>query len=396
MTRRLGPEGRRVGVIGSGFIARHFVLELMRRPDWSLAAVLTRRPLASVDGFPEDALTQSPGALIEASDIVLECSGDVGWATGLAPLVLGAGRKLVTLNPEFHVTTGSAFVEEGYLTEGEGDQPGSIAALAEDARRMGFEPVALGNMKGFLNRTPTLEEMRYWADRQGLSLPMVTAFTDGTKLQIEQCLVGNFLGADIAQEELLGPAVDDLKAAAAILGEAAERLGRPITDYVLSPTFSHGVFLVCRHDPAQAAALRYLKMGDGPFYTLVRPDIFVHLEVFKTLERVAAGGPPLLHNTTSPRLSVAAVAKRRLRRGQRIAHGSGSFELRGICVRIADRPGHLPIGLANRIEIRRTVEPGQVLTMQDVALPETPELDIWQRIASSSVAAGQPGTVVGF
>lgn len=396
MARRARPAGRRIGVIGTGFVARHFVIELLRRSDWSLAGVLTRRPLDSVAGFPEGALTASPEALIAASDIVLECTGDVAWATRLAPVVLAAGRPLVTLNPEFHVTTGAAFVGQGYLTEGEGDQPGSLARLAEEARCMGFEPVVYGNMKGFLNRTPTPEEMRYWADRQGLSLPMVTAFTDGTKLQVEQCLVGNYLDADIAAEELLGPAVDDLREASRILGAAAERCGKPLTDYVLSPGFSHGVFLVCRHDPAQAAALRYLKMGDGPFYTLVRPDIFVHLEVFKTLERVAAGGSPLLHNTARPRLSVAAVAKRRLRRGQRIAHGAGSFELRGICVRIADRPDHLPIGLANRLHLRRTVEPGQVLSLADVDIEDASGLELWQGIAAGALAEAPPRAVVAF
>ena len=158
--------------------------------------------------------------------------------------------------------------------------------------------------------------MRYWATRQGLSLPMVTSFTDGTKLQIEQCLVGNFLGADIACEGLLGPATDDLAEAAQTLAEAAQGRGGLITDYVLSSKLPHGVFVVAEHDPAQRAALHYLKMGNGPFYTLVQPNILVHLEAFKTLERVASGGQPLLHNTAQPRLSVAAVAKRALSPGR--------------------------------------------------------------------------------
>ena len=381
---RLGP-GRRIGVVGTGFVARHFVVELLRRPDWALGRVLTRRPLDSVEGMPDSALTDSVDALIESADIILECTGDIGHATTVAGKVLAAGRPLVTLNPEFHVTTGAAFVGRGFLTEAEGDQPGSLAKLAEDAVAMGFEPLVYGNMKGFLNRLPSPDDMRYWATRQGLSLPMVTAFTDGTKLQIEQCLIGNFTRADIAVEDLLGPAVDDLGHAAAILGEAALEAGGPITDYVLSPALSHGVFVVARHTAAQQAALRYLKLGEGPFYTLLQPNILVHLEAFKTLERVASGGPALLHNTTRPHLSVAAVAKRRLRPGERIGRGCGSFELRGSCVRIADRPDHLPICLANDLGVRRTVEPGQVLEMADVELDSTPSLELWQRIARDTL-----------
>lgn len=377
--------GRRVSVIGTGFVARHLVLELLRRPDWSLARVLTRRPLASIPGIPAESLTDSIDALIASADIIVECTGDVAHATALIPRALDAGRPVVTLNPEFHVTTGSAFVGQGLLTEAEGDQPGSIARLAEEARIMGFEPLVYGNMKGFLNHTPTPDDMRHWAARQGLSLAMVTAFTDGTKLQVEQCLAGNYLGADIVQEGLLGPKSDDLAEAGHLLGEAALRHGRPITDYFLSPKATHGVFLVVRHDAAQAPALRYLKMGDGPFYTLVQPNILVHLEAFKTLERVAHGGPPLLHNTASPRLSVAAVAKRRLLAGEGIAHGVGSFELRGICLRIADRPDHLPIGLANGLRIRRTIEPGEVLSFADVDLDDSPALACWRRIVEKHV-----------
>ena len=41
--------------------------------------------------------------------------------------------------------------------------------------------------------------MLHWSRRNGISLPMVTAFTDGTKLQIEQALVANGLGATIAR-----------------------------------------------------------------------------------------------------------------------------------------------------------------------------------------------------
>ncbi len=383
--------GRRIGVIGTGFVARHFVRELLRRSDWSLARVLTRQPLDRVAGFPDGVLTESPAALLDAADIVFECTGDVPYAARLAGPVLDAGLPLVTLDAEFHVALGSAFVGRGYLTEAEGDQPGSTARLAREARQMGFRPLVYGNMKGFLNHTPSLEEMRYWGGRQGISLPMVTAFTDGTKLQIEQCLIGNFAGADIAREGLLGLATADLAAAAHTLGEAAVQHGRPLTDYIIAEGLPHGVFVVAEHDPGQAAALRHLKMGDGPYYVLEQPSALVHLEVFRTLERVIAGEPPLLHNTAAPRLSVAAVAKRDLAPGERIVRGSGGFDLRGVAVRIADRPDHLPIGLANELHIRRRVTAGEVVALADVDLADGDPLALWQGIVAASLAARPTG-----
>jgi predicted homoserine dehydrogenase-like protein len=380
-------EQIRVGVIGTGFVARHFTFELARRPRYRLGRVLTRRPVDHCPEFPRpDALTNSIDALIEASDVVFECSGDALYAARTVGRVLDAGRPVVTLNSEFHVTVGSHFVKRGLLSEAEGDQPGCLAALHEDAVAMGFTPLVYGNMKAFLNRNPSPDDMRYWAERQNYSLEMVTSFTDGTKVQIEQCLVANGLGAGIAREELIGLETGDLKRAAQELGAAAERLGHPISEYILDRGLQHGVFVVARHDERQATALRNLKMGDGP-YLLIKDYCLVHLEVFKTLERLVERRRPLLNNGSEPRIGVASIAKRALEPGHLIERGCGSFDLRGICVNIADRPGHLPICLANQVRIRRRVEPGQVLTMDDVELPDSEALRIWRGIEARALGS---------
>ncbi len=379
-----------VGVIGTGFVARHFTWELERRPAYHLAKVLTRRPLDRCPDFPRpDALTHSLDALIEASDVVFECTGDAFHAARTIGPALDAGKPVVTLNAEFHVTIGSHFVERGLLSEAEGDQPGCLAALNEDALASGFTPLVYGNMKAFLNRNPTREEMRYWAERQGYSIDMVTSFTDGTKVQIEQCLVANGLGAAIAKEDLIGLETGDLRLAAAELGAVADRLGQPISDYILDRGLQHGVFIIARHDQRQTTALRNFKLGDGPHYVLIKDYCLVHLEVFKTIERLLRQGRPLLNNRATPRISVASIAKRRLEPGEVIERGYGSFELRGSCVNIADRPGHVPICLASGLHVRRRIEPGQLLTMDDVELPETEALAAWLAIERRALA--EPG-----
>ena len=381
------PVEIRVGVIGTGHVSQEFVRELLRRSTYRLGKVLTRRPLDSVRDFPRpDALTNATDELIESSDVVFECSGDAVHAAEVIGRVLDTGLPVVTLNSEFHVTVGSHYVARGLLTEAEGDQPGSLAALNEDVLAMGFSPLAYTNMKTFLNRNPTLEDMQYWGERLGYSLPMVTSFTDGTKVQIEQCLVANGLGAGIARQELIGLETDDLDKAAAELGQVADRLGHPISDYILARGLPHGVFIIARHDESQAANLRTLKMGDGPYYTLVRPYCLVHLEVFKTIDRVVRERRPLLNNGLLPRIGVAAVAKRELAPGEFVERGCGGFDLRGICVNIAERPGHLPICLASRMHVRRRVEPGQILRMDDVELPESTALAAWQAIERQVLA----------
>ena len=180
---------------------------------------------------------------------------------------------------------------------------------------------------------------------------MVTSFTDGTKVQIEQCLVANGLGAGIAREDLIGLATGDLKVAAAELGAAADRLGFPISEYILDRGLQHGVFVIARHDERQALALRNFKLGEGPYYVLIKDYCLVHLEVFKTIERVMRG-----RRAAAQQRRAAAGQRRqhrqaRARAGQLIERGCGSFELRGTCVNIAERPGHVPICLASDLRL---------------------------------------------
>jgi len=374
-----------VGIVGTGFISRHLALAMPHHPRYAVRSVLTRRPPSDEIDHPNaGAVTRDLDAFLDAVAVVVECSGDPIHATDVIDEALRRDLPVVTMNAEFHVTVGSYFVGRGRLTEAEGDQPGCEAALAREAEAMGFRPLVYGNMKGFLNTDPTPEEMEYWGAKQGISLPMVTSFTDGTKVQVEQALVANGMGATIVRQGLLGPAEDDLRVAAAMLGSAAEEMGRPISDYVLSSQLPHGVFIVATHDEVQAPALEYLKMGPGPYYTLVRPNILVHLEIMKSVERLVERGEITLDNGADPEVSVAAIAKHDLEAGTPIPQAIGSFELRGEAVRIADEPEHVPIGLIQGAVLERDVPAGAIVTIADVSLPDSLAVRAWHELRARS------------
>jgi predicted homoserine dehydrogenase-like protein len=369
----------RVGVAGTGFVSKHFTMAFHGRQGLTVSNVLTRRPLGDVTDHPlSQALTQSADELIDRCDVVFECTGDAVAAAEVIDKALSAGRPVVTSNPEFHVTAGSYFVGRGTVTEHEGDQPGALAALHRFATGMGFRPLAYCNIKGYRNYTPALDDMLYWGRKQNLSLPMVTAATDGTKLQVEQALVANYLGTDIAQPGLLGPEDGDYRQAGRQLAEAAKRLNRPISDYVLSAGAPHGVFIMAEHDDAQHPALAYLKMGDGPYYLILRHQIFCHLEVAATIRRVVEGAGILMDNSPHPTINVVALAKHAVPAGTRIPKGIGSFDFRGIAARIVDHPGALPIGLMEQAVVTRNLEPGQIVTFDDVEIPDSLALKAWK------------------
>ena len=373
------PHSKKIGVSGTGMIARGF-LRLIKQhyPDLEISRILTRRPFNSFSDFPlAERLTHSIDDLVDHSDLIVECSGDVFHGTEVIERAFEAGLPVVTVNAELQVTTGSYLAGKGFITEAEGDQPGSLAALHEDALQMGFKPLVYGNMKGYLNHDPTPENMAYWARLQGISIDQTTSFTDGTKDQIEQVVVGNGLGATITRQGLEGIASTNLNDSASVLGMLAERLGQPITDYIIPSGFpAGGVFLVCRHDAEQQQAIEYFKLGPGPYYTLIRPFHLCSLEVGKTVRRVLAGGGVLLNNSTAPTLGVAAIAKRPMRAGELIERGIGGFQFRGEAVKLAEHPDHVPIGLLRKTALKRAVEPGQIITYDDVDILPSRALEI--------------------
>ncbi|WP_019339571.1 NAD(P)-dependent oxidoreductase [Stutzerimonas stutzeri] len=381
-------------------ISHCFVRLIMQHyKDMTISRVLTRRRIDTLGGFPlRDALTNSIDDLLEHSDIIVECTGDVFFGTEVIERAFEAGLPVVTINAELQVTTGSHLAGKGLLTEAEGDQPGSLAALHEEALQMGFKPLVYGNMKGYLNHNPSLEDMTYWSKRQGISLEQTTSFTDGTKVQIEQVVVGNGLGATITRRGLEGLASTDLNVSGQVLGLIADGVGQPIVDYVLPSGYpAGGVFLVCRHDEMQAQAIEYFKLGPGPYYVLTRPFHLCSLEVGKTVRRVLAGGGVLLNNSVSPTLGVAAIAKREMKAGEIIVRGIGGFDVRGEAVKLAGELDHVPIGLLRNTVLKRPVEPGQLITFDDIEVQPSRVLDILtqqqQTVRQQIAISAQPTTL---
>ena len=214
---------------------------------------------------------------------------------------------------ELQVTAGSYLQRFGYLTEAEGDQPGSIAALRRDVVAMGFEPLVYGNVKGFLNHTPTRPEMEKWAALQGISVEQVTSFTDGTKVHIEQVVVANGLGADLAPGGMVGGDTvhDGFKEGAYALAEIAERAGIVMSDFLMASNTpspgrdrpTPGVFIVATMpDARQRPSLKYYKLGEGPYYFFERPFHLCHFELPKTIRAVVDGDAPLLEQRREPAL----------------------------------------------------------------------------------------------
>jgi predicted homoserine dehydrogenase-like protein len=376
----------RVGIVGTGFIASGLASLLGGTPDLILRKVLTHRPFETIDHINPAVLTREVDDLVDSCDLIVECSGDIHRACEVVARAFQKGLPVVTMGTEFHVTAGSYFATQGMLTEAEGDQPGCLAALHEEVVSMGFRPLVYGNIKGFLNHTPTEEDMRYWSQRNGISLAAVTSFTDGTKLQLEQVLIGNGMGAGLTQRGMTGLKDLPLLESGHALGAKAREYGGPIADWVLNPTLPAGVFVVGDHPSARPEVLRYLKLGDGPYYTLLRPYHLCHFEIPRTIRRVLRGDGALLNNGAIPTLQGVAVAKRDLPAGTRLENPIGGWDVRGEAVRIDEEPDTPPIGLLDGAILRHSIAPGQTIRLSDVDLPDSLAKQAWEHVRLQATA----------
>ncbi|GAO28500.1 NAD(P)-dependent oxidoreductase [Geofilum rubicundum] len=368
----------KVGIVGTGCIGRGLALLLSKLPEYQLVGILTRRkgPIGDLQ-VNQDLVTTSPQRLMEKSDILVVSTGDALYSTEIINMAFGFDLPVVTMDADTQVITGSWLSKRGQITESDGDQPGCLAILKEEITQMGFKPLVYGNIKGFLNQDPSVKDMDYWAKKQGFTLHSVTSFTDGTKLQIEQALVANGLDASIARQGLIGERSADLETGAMALAAEASKTGIVMSDYIISPKAPPGVFIVAEHDTDLASGLRTYKMGEGPFYLHYKPVHLCYFEIPKTLKRFYNTREVLLSNGAVPTTGVAAVAKRELSNGTFIDRGIGSFHVRGEAVKLADQPGMIPIGLLNQAWLKRKVEPGQILTFDDVEIPESLALTAW-------------------
>ena len=367
-----------IGIVGTGGIARGLSKLIASRHDMKVSGILTRRTGKIEElGVSLELLTLVPEKLMEASDVIVVSTGDPIYSTEMIDLAFTYSLPVVTMDADTHVVSGSWLSRRGVITEANGDQPGCLAALNKEVIQMGFQPLVYGNIKGFLNQNPSIADMVYWSQKQGYSLSSVTSFTDGTKLQIEQCLVANGFGLDIARQGLLGLETSNFEQGAFALGQEAVNRGMVLSDYIISRESPPGVFITATHQEDLAAELKTYKMGKGPFYLLYKPMHLCFFEIPSTIVNLVYKGEKLIDNGTNPSISVASIAKKKLTAGSVINKGIGSMKIRGEAINISQQPDHVPIGLMSQVHIKRDIEPGQIITFNDVDLPETMALNAW-------------------
>lgn len=396
----------RVAMVGAGFMANGIALQICNYvPGMELVAIANRkiekakaayaqsgivdaREVSSVNDLEDNirngqySVTENAMLLCEADgiDAVIEVTGAVEFGTNVALRTIQNGKHIIMMNAEVDGTVGpilKVYADKAGVvyTNADGDQPGVIMNLYRFVKSIGVKPVLCGNIKGLHDpyRNPTTQ--KGFAEKWGQNPSMVTSFADGSKISFEQAIVANGTGMRVAKRGMIGPTVPagtPIKEAMSHypLEELLE--GSGIVDYVVGADPGPGVFVLGTHDhPTQQHYLNLYKLGEGPLYCFYTPYHLCHFEVPLTVARAVLFQDAALTPLGKPYVEVVAAAKIDLAAGQ-VLDGIGHYMTYGLCENadVCTRENLLPIGIAEGCLLKNNVRKDQVLTYDDVILPQ--------------------------
>ena len=231
-----------------------------------------------------------------------------------------------------------------------------------------FELVTTVPCQGFLAVPATPARITAWSVSQGTSLAMTTSFTDGTKMNIENAIVANAFHL-LPEKRGMHGVRTELATVPADMTAALN--GHGSVDYTLGGDFAGGVFVIGYNESPDLVqpALKFLKMGDGPYYTFYRPYHLVHIEVPVSIAEVYLYREPTIVTAGPFVADTVALAKKDLEPGD-VLDGFGGWTVYGEIDRIENTEGLLPIGLAEHARIVKPVAMDAPITLDDVELDE--------------------------
>ncbi|MEM7228594.1 MAG: NAD(P)-dependent oxidoreductase [Planctomycetota bacterium] len=411
------PDTIGVAVTGAGLIGRGTVRQVDLTPNMTTRLIVNRTPERGVDAFVHagrdraDIVVSDDCAVLQAAidanrpavtsnvdalascngiDAVVEVTGAVAYGAEIALRAIEGGCHVIMMNAETDATVGNALKVRAdaanvVYTNSDGDQPGVLQRLIDYVDGLGFDIVAAMNCKGFMDIHATPDTIRPWAEKQNTSLAMTTAFTDGTKMNIENAVLANATGLlpDVrgmhGVTSTMDTAVDDC---------VAVFQSRGIVDYTLGGDFKGGVFVLgYGDDPVMVQPyMQYLKMGAGPFYMFYRPYHLCHFETPITIAEAVLDHTPTIAPLSKRLTEVVTIAKHDLAPGD-VLDGIGGYTCYGEIDTAENARGLMPIGLAHGVRVTRAIPRDTPIPLDAVDLDEDSRLvQLWREQLSDATA----------
>ena len=347
---RLEAESKpiRVGVVGGGYMARCISLQLVTSVvGMRLVAVANRTvskaELAVSDAGASNFKTVSTSQQLDQTirsgaiavtddalmmcasdevDVVIEATGHVEFGTQVCFEAIQNGKHVVMMGAEIDSSVGpilKVYADRAgvVFTYTDGDEPGVAMNLVRFVDSMGYEPVMMGQLKGFLDRYRNPETQAELALKLGQNPAVLASFADGSKLALEAAIMGNATGFVPQIRGMHGHACSDVKDTLALF-TPDDFSSEGLVEYVLGAAPHTGAFVLCRNEhPEKRKLMAYLKMGDGPLYLFYQPFHLPPWQIAHSAARAALFHDPTITPRGAPVCDTITYAKRDLRRRRR-------------------------------------------------------------------------------
>lgn len=415
--QRLQSEGKRlrVGIIGTGAMGSGVAWQVARTPGMEVVFLADLEEAALQRGVqatglhrvpvenPDQPPARHPGEVLTTTDALtllrhvridalVECTNSVHEAAEYCLAAIAQPAHVILMNAEVDLMLGSLLAHEAarqgvVVTSDAGDQHGVLATMADEIQLWGFKIMQAGNMKGFQDRHADTAHARPWAEKQKGSVIQTVSYTDGTKMNVEQALIGNYLGLTPLVPGMEGPCCRDLREVLDVF-DFSKYDGQGRVDYTLGvPWPGGGVYIVgyC-DDDRQDFLLNYYKVtSKRPYYLFFRPYHLCHVETPRAIAQACLEGRAVISPPVGPKLNnVFAYAKKDLAAGTVITHALGSDEIYGLvdtCEQAVARH-HVPLeklvvsgddsGTPRHAVVTRAISRDEPLTQSDIEVADTP------------------------
>ena len=407
LVREAADNPIRVGLIGAGKFGTMFLAQAPTTPGIAVTAISdldidrarTNCAQAGWDGARAAAVrfVDDADLLIARDDVdvVVEATGNPTAGIDHALSCIEHGKHIVMVNVEADALAGPYLAQRArdagvVYTLAYGDQPALTVEMVEWARTCGFRVIAAGKGTKYLPQYHASTPDTVWdhygltaaqAAAAGMRSQMFNSFLDGTKSGIEMAAIANATGLSAPSAGLTFPPcgsqdlAERLRPASAggMLEDAGQvevvsSLNRDGTD--VERDLRWGVYCVFEApNDYSAACFRQYGMNtdqSGRYSAMYKPFHLIGLELNVSISNAALAGRP----TGAPmgfNADVAAVAKRDLAAGESL-DGEGGFTVWGKLQPAAAsaRKHLLPIGLACDVTLKRDIEAGEEIAVDDV------------------------------
>jgi predicted homoserine dehydrogenase-like protein len=309
-------------------------------------------------------------------DAVVEATGDTEIGARVAWECIINQKNVIMLNVETDVTVGYILnrmaKKTGVVyTVASGDEPAVCKMLFDFASSLGFEVVCLGKGKNnVIDYSATPDSCQEEAKAKRMNPKMLASFKDGTKTMVEMAAISNATGLvpDVPGMHGLKVEVNELNKVFVPVSDGGILNQRGCVDYSTGG-IAPGVFaIIATDEPRIQADMKFVSMGPGPYYLLLRPFHLCNIETpLAVAEAVLYGETTAVANNLVS--DVITVAKRDIKPGETLG-GIGSADVfhRIYTFQEARKLKGIPMGLAPNAKVLKDIRKGELITEDNVAL----------------------------